>query len=62
MSDNVRTLKEYFNAPTFYAGQDFTAQIGGASAALQTIPTNGNFTLQCPCRIIQPNNSLIITH
>lgn len=57
MTDNVRTLKEYFNAPTFYAGQDFTAQIGGGSAALQTIPTTGNFTLACPCRIIQPNNN-----
>ena len=57
MTDDVITLKEYFNAPTFYAGQDFTAQIGGASAALQTIPTTGNFTLQCPCRLIQPNNN-----
>lgn len=57
MTDNVRTLKEYFDAPTFYSGQDFTAQIGGASAALQTIPTMGDFTLACPCRIIQPNRN-----
>ena len=49
--DNIQTLKEFFPGVTLYSGQTFTSD----SAAVQTIPTTGNFTLNCPCNLIQPN-------